>query len=163
MQLPIIVYETSFFSFEMSGDNTVTANTMSEQDYVWRHYFWLQERSAPYINESTVDQWVLHQPLVPSTTSTPIAQTHSQPTHIVTTEVLGFWFWKHKMGKVSQLIVAQCTCPATPSCSLQTCSLQVALIYPGNIRHQSYTILQGWPHRCILHSRMGGHDVMLSV
>lgn len=43
---------------------------------------------VPGVNESVIDQSVFQPPLIPVATSTPVVQTHAQPTQVVTTEVL---------------------------------------------------------------------------
>lgn len=86
----------------MSDESSVTDAAMSGQDIVGRHVSFGVGRGVqlsslcfgrgrpvvPGINESTIDQSVFQPPLIPAATSTPVVQAHTQPTQVVTTEVL---------------------------------------------------------------------------
>lgn len=86
----------------MSGEDTVAACIKPWQDDMGHGvdfnigrgqkittFCFGRERPILPGNECTVDQSVLQQPLVPTATSTPVAQNQSQPTQLVNMEVLG--------------------------------------------------------------------------
>ena len=73
-------------------------------------------RPRPPSNNRIADQSMMHQPLLPVASSTPIAQTDSQPTQVITTEALGNII-TDLAKQIGDSITANLSTMHQPSCS----------------------------------------------